>query len=117
MACVERKVNSVLLAVRNLLFTGIHGPNVRHSPWSDDLKIRGKSLDAKLETNLVISFSCSPMTDGAGAFFSCDLNQFLGDRGTRHGSTQEILVLVYSVCLYARNNIVVAEIIDNIFYV
>ena len=69
----KRQVNSVCLAVCNLCFTGIHFPFIT-SPGSDDLDIRSKCLDAKLKTDLVISFSGSTVADGNSTFFSCNFN-------------------------------------------
>ena len=74
-AAVERKINAVLLAVFDLIFTGLHGPYISHTPWSDDLEIRSQSLDAQLKTDLVVSFTGSAVADGSSAFFSCNLNQ------------------------------------------
>ena len=56
-ACIERKIDAVFVTVFNLIFPGLHGPYVGHSPRSDDLQIRSKGFDAKLETDLVVAFS------------------------------------------------------------
>ena len=69
--CRERKVDSVSLAVFDFRFTGIHGPLVI-SPSSDNLDIGSKSLDTKLETNLVVTLTGSTVADCGSAFFSCD---------------------------------------------
>ena len=70
--CRERKVDAMSLAVFNLRFTGIHFPLVI-SPGSDDLDIRSQSFDTQLETDLVITLTCSTMTDCHSAFFSGNL--------------------------------------------
>ena len=76
--CGERKMNAVCLAVCDLILAGLHGPLVV-SPCSDNLEIRSESLDGKLKTDLVVSFSGSAVADGGSTFFSCDLNQLLAD--------------------------------------
>ena len=70
--CGERKIDAMCLAVCDLIFTGLHVPFVI-SPGSDDLYIRSKCLDRKLETDLVVSFSGSAVADRNCAFFSGDL--------------------------------------------
>ena len=112
MAVVKWKVNAMLLAVFDLILTGLHGPYVSHTPWSDDLDVRSKSFDTKLETDLVISFSCCTMADGNSAFFTCNLNQFLSDCRTSLGSSEKVFVLVNSSGFYTRNNEVITEFID-----
>ena len=46
-----------------------------------------------------------------------DLNEFLCDNRTCHGSTKQIFVLIYGTCLYTRYNVVITELVCNIFYV
>ena len=113
-ACVEWKVDAVLLAVFDLFFAGIHGPYIRHSPWSDDLKIRRQRLDAKLETDLVVTLAGCTVADCRSAFLSCNLNQCLSDRRTCHRGSEQVFILVDSVSLYAWYDIVIAEIINDI---
>ena len=75
------------------------------------------ALITKFETDLVVTFTGSTMADSNSVFFTCDLNEFLGDRRTGHGGSEQIFVLVYSACLYAWHDVVVAEIINDIFNV
>ena len=82
----ERKMNAMSLAVFDLGFPGVHVPFVA-SPGSDDLDIGSQSLDAQLETDLVVTFTGCTVADGYSAFFSGNLYQFLGDQGSCHGST------------------------------
>ena len=49
------------LAVFDLRFTGVHVPLIA-SPGSDDLDIGGQSLDAQLETDLVVTLTGSTVT-------------------------------------------------------
>ena len=99
----------------NLIFTGLHGPYICHSPWSNDLDVRSKCFDSEFETDLVITFTGSTVADCNGIFFTCDLNKFFCDCRTCHRSSEKIFVLVYSACLYARHYVIVAEIINNVF--
>ena len=113
--CVKWKINSMSFTIIDLVFTGLHCPYICHTPWSDDLDVRSKSFDTKLETDLVISFSCCTMADSNSAFFTCNLNQFFSDCRTGHGSSEKVFVLVCRICLYARSDIIVAEFINNVF--
>ena len=109
----EGQVNAVRLAVFNLGFTGIHGPLVV-TPWGDDLQVGSQSLDAQLETDLVISLAGCAVADSDCAFLAGNLNQLLRDAGACHGSSQKIFVLVDGARLYTGNDIVVAELVRNI---
>ena len=86
-AVVKWKINTMLLAVFDLILTGLHGPYVSHTPWSDDLDVWGKSFNRQLKTDLVISLTGSTVADGNSAFFTCDVNQSFGNSRTSHGST------------------------------
>ena len=79
-------MNAMSLAVFDLGFTGVHVPFVA-SPGSDDLDIGSQSLDAQLETDLVVTFTGCTVADGYSTFFSGNLYQFLGNQGSGHGST------------------------------
>ena len=81
----EGKMDAVLLAVRDLILTGLHGPDIGHSPGSDDLQIRSQSLDTQLETNLVIALTGSAVADSDCVLFTGDFYQLLCDGRTRHG--------------------------------
>ena len=113
--CIKWKIDSVSLAECNLIFTGLHGPDICHTPWCDDLDIRCKGFDSKLETDLVISLTGSAVADGNSVLFSGNFNQFLCNSRTCHGCTQEIFVFVYSTSLYAWYDEIVAELIYDIF--
>ena len=113
--CIKRQVNAMLFAVFNLVFTGLHGPDICHTPRRDDLDIRRKRLDAQLETDLVISFSGCSVTDGDSAFLPRNFHQFFRNSRTRHGSSQEILVFIDSACLHTGHNEIISEFIYDIF--
>ena len=63
--------------------------------------------------DLVISLAGSTVADGNSAFLLRDINEDLRDQRAGHCGTEEILVLVGSVCFYARSDVLVAEFIDN----
>ena len=44
-AVIEGKIDAVLLAVFNLILTGLHFPYIGHTPGSDDLDVGSQSLD------------------------------------------------------------------------
>ena len=104
------------LAVIDLCLTGIHLPFVI-TPGSNDLNVGSQCLDAKLETDLVISLSGRTVTDGNCVFFSGDLNQLLCDTGTCHGGSQQIFVLVNSAAHDAGNDVVLCEFIGDVLNV
>ena len=74
---VKGKIDAVFAAVFDLILTGLHGPEIGHTPGSDDLDIRSQSTDAQLKTNLVVPFSCCAVADSYRAFLAGDLHQFL----------------------------------------
>ena len=113
--CIKWKVDAVCFTVSQLVFTGLHGPYIGHSPRSDYFDIRSKGFDAELETDLVISFTGSAVADGNSTFFSCDLNEFFCDNRTCHGSTEQVFILINSACFYARHDEVFTELVDNVF--
>ena len=79
-------MNAMSLAVFDLGFTGVHVPFVA-SPGSDDLDIGSQSLDAQLETDLVVTLTGSTVADSYSTFFSGNLYQLLGDQRSCHGGT------------------------------
>ena len=115
--CVERQVNTMLFAVFDFIFTGLHGPQISHSPRSDDLKVRSQGGNTKLKTDLVVSFSGCAVTDCYCVFFPCDLNELFRNSRTSHCCAEQIFVLIDSTGLYARHNVVFAELIHDIFNV
>ena len=110
----EGKRDALGLDVVVLILTGLEGPDIRHTPRSDDIKIRCQCLDGQLETNLIIALTGRTMTDGLRALLPGDLNQLLRDRRTCHRGTEQVLVLVGCIGLETRKHIVVAEVIRDI---
>ena len=98
------------LAVFNLIFTGLHGPYISHTPRSDDLDIWSQSLDAKLETDLVITFTSSTVADSNGVLlFLQSQPGVLAIAGRAMEVPKKILVLIDSACFYTWHNVVVSR--------
>ena len=110
----EGERDALRLDVVVLILTGLEGPDIRHTPRSDDIEIRGQCLDGQLETNLIISLTGCTMADRLRALLPCDLDQLLRDRRTRHRGTEQVLVLVGCIGLETRKHIVVAEVVRDI---
>ena len=66
------------LCIGDLLLSGVQLPE---TPGSDHIHLRGKGLDGKL----IVSLSCTAMTDGVGSLLLCDLNNTLCDQRTGKG--------------------------------
>ena len=116
-AVVERKYDAMLLTEFDLILTGLHFPYISHTPRSDDLQIRGESLDAELKTDLVISFTGRAVADRGSTFLAGDLYETLCNGRTGHRGAEQIAVLIDSACLYARHNEIIAELILDVFNV
>ena len=109
---LERKLDVVFCTVFQLIFPGFDIPD---SPRSNDLHIRSEGFDTELETNLIVSFTGSTVADRNSAFFFCNINEDLCDQRAGHCGTEKVFVLVCSVCLYTRSDILVTEFINNVF--
>ena len=107
-------MDAVLLAVGDLILAGLHGPDIGHPPGSDDFDVRSQRLDAQLEADLVVALSGGAVADGDSPFLSGDLHQLLGDGRPGHGGSQQVLVLVYCVSLYAGHDVVVGKFVYQI---
>ena len=114
LACIERKVDAVCLTIFDLFFTGRHVPEFVHSPRSDNLEVRSKCLDTKLKTDLVVTLTGSAVADSSSAFLTSDFYKTLCDARTSHGSTKQVFVLVYGICLYTGNYIFIYEFVSQV---
>ena len=114
---IERKVNAVCLAVFDFIFPRLECPEVCHTPGSDDFDIRSESLDAQFKTDLIITLAGSTVADRYSALLAGDFDEFLYDSRAGHGSSEQVLVLIDSACLYARHNEILCEIVVNILNV
>ena len=110
----EGERDALRLDVVVLILTRLEGPDIRHTPWSDDIKVRCQCLDGELETNLIIALTGRTMADGLRALLPCDLDELLRDRRTCHRRTEQVLVLIGRIGLETRKHIVVAEVIRDI---
>ena len=110
----EGEWDALRLDVVVLILTRLEGPDIRHTPWSDDIEVRCQCLDGELETNLIIALTGRTMADGLRALLPCDLDELLRDRRTCHRRTEQVLVLIGRIGLETRKHIVVAEVIRDI---
>ena len=110
----KRKIDAMRFAVFNFLLAGIHFPFIRHTPRSDHFNVRVQSLDAQLETDLIIALSCGTVTDCLRIFLVRNLDQFFGNQRAGHAGAQQIAVLINSAGFYARHNVIVRKFIDHI---
>ena len=111
----ERKVDAMLFAIFDFVFPGLHGPQVGHTPGGNDFQVRGQGFNTQFKTDLVVAFACGAVADGGGAFFAGNLYQAFGDGRPGHGSAKQIFIFVNSVSLYTRHDIIVAEIVYQVF--
>ena len=72
------------MAILDFILTGLHCPDIGHTPGSDYLDIRSEGLNAELKTDLVVAFAGSAVADRGSAFLAGNLNKSLGDAGTSH---------------------------------
>ena len=79
MSSIKRKIDTVCLTVCNLRITGIQLP-FRLSPYSDNLDVRCKGFNRKLETELVISLTCSTVADSNSTLFTGYTNKLLSNK-------------------------------------
>ena len=89
----------MLLSVLDSLLTGTDLPL---TPRGDDLQLRSQSLDGKLETDLIVAFARSAVSDSIAAFLLSDLNEFLSDDRTSEGRAEEVFALIDSACFQRR---------------
>ncbi len=109
----EGKVDAMSLCIGDLGLAGVELPE-GVAPCGDDLEIRCQGLDAELKADLVISLSGGTVADGDGVLLAGDLNQLLGNEGSCHGGSDQVLVLIDGVCLDAGSDVLVAELIDHV---
>ena len=111
---VERKINAVGFAVRNLVVAGLHCPEICHTPRGDNFDIRSQSFDAQLEADLIVALAGCAMADRDSAFLARDLDQLLYDSGAGHGCAEQVFVLIDSARLYAGHDEVLSKIIIDV---
>ena len=112
----ERKIDAVRFAVLDFGFTGIHRPLVA-PPCGNDLQVRSKRFDTKFKSDLIITFAGRPVADRCSAFFPGNLHKTFCDDRTGHRCPKQIFVLIYSMSLYAGNNVFVTKFVNDVLYV
>ena len=103
--------NVVRFRVFDFFLTGFDVPL---TPRSDDRHIGRKSLDRKLETNLIVSFAGAAMGNGVRLFLLRDFHNLLCDNRPRKGGSQQIFVLINCAGLHGGDDIVVYELLFHI---
>ena len=111
---VKGKIDALGDTVVDLVLAGLEGPEIGHTPRSDDLQVRSQSLDAELEADLVVSFSGCAVADCAGFFLPGDLHQLFRDQRTRHACAQEVFVFIDSTCLDAGHDVFLGKFIVHV---
>ena len=91
------------LGILDLFLTGLDIPD---TPRSDDGHVGGEVLDRQLKTNLIVALAGTAVADRVGALLEGDLDETLGDAGTRGGGTQQVF-LVYGARLHGGDDKVV----------
>ena len=100
---LERDV--VRLGVRDLVVAALELPC---TPRRDDVHLGRERLDRQLETHLIVALAGAAVADRVGALGLGDLDDALGDRGTREGRAEQVF-FIFGACLQARPDVVLDE--------
>src|SRR5437588_8299733 len=104
--------NVVFLRIGDGVFTGIDVPL---APRRDDLHIRRDGLVGQFETHLVVAFSSAAVGKAVGAKLQRDFRLALGDDGARHGSAEQVCMLVNCAGANRRPNVIAHKFFAQIF--
>ena len=85
------------------------------APWGDDREVRRESLDRQLETHLIVALARRAVRDGVRALRFRNLNETLGNQGTRERRAQKVLALVYRLRLERRPDVVFEKFLREVF--
>src|SRR5438552_1304392 len=110
LALLDRNV--VFLRIGDGVFTGIDVPL---APRRDDLNIRRDGLVGQFETHLVVAFSSAAVGKAVGAKLQRDFRLALGDDGARHGSAEQVCMLVNCAGAKRRPNVIAHKFFAQIF--
>ena len=69
---------------------------VPFTPRSDDCELRSQSFAGKFETNLVVAFTGSTVSNSVSAFSDSDFYQFFSNQRTSEGSAEQIFLFINS---------------------
>ena len=93
-------------SVFQFVFTGFEVP---HPPGSDEGHFRSQGFDGQFKADLVVALACSAVSDGIGAFFLGDFDEFLGNKGPSEGRAQEVFAFIDSTGFDRRPNVLFHE--------
>ncbi len=88
--------------VGNFFFAALDIPD---SPGSDHFHFGSKSLDAELESHLIIAFACATMRNSIGSLSKRHLRKPLREQRPRRACAKQIFLLVRRACLDERPEI------------
>src|SRR6266851_2350917 len=103
----------VLLRVGNGIFAGIDVP---FAPGSNDLDVRRDGFVGQFESDLIVAFPRAAVGKAVGAELQRNFRLALGDDGPRHGSAEEISVLVDGASAEGGPNVIAHKFFAQIFY-
>ena len=98
-------------SVFQFVFTGFEVP---HPPRSDESHFRSQGFDRQFKTDLVVALARSAMSDGIGAFFFSDFDEFLRNKGPSEGRTQEVFTFINSTGFDCRPNVLFHEFLFDV---
>src|SRR5882762_8947077 len=104
--------NVVLLRVGNGIFAGIDVP---FAPRSNDPDMGRDGFVSQFETDLVVALAGAAVRKPIGAEFQRNFRLAFGDDGPRHGSAEEIGVLVDGAGAESRPDVVAHKLFAQIF--
>ena len=112
--CVKGKVNTLLAAISQLVFTRTEGPKLGHAPGGYDLEFRGKRLNAELKAYLIVALSRSAVTNRHSVLLDRNFGQLLRNQRTRKRAAKQSSPLRAHPGLQAGQNILLRK---NIFFI
>ncbi len=104
--------NVVLLRVGNSIFAGIDVPL---APGSNDPDIGRDGFISQFEADLIVALASAAMRKPIGAELQRNFRLAFGDDGPRHGSAEEIGVLVDGAGAESRPDVVAHKLFAQIF--
>mmetsp|Transcript_2261 Transcript_2261/g.2721 ORF Transcript_2261/g.2721 Transcript_2261/m.2721 type:complete len:250 (+) Transcript_2261:477-1226(+) len=109
--------NSMLGAVVQKIFASLETfDEFCITPWGNTLNSRRKCLATHLETDLIVTFSGSTMSNVGSAFLCCDANHFLGNARPGDGGTKKVSRFVNGIALHTFEDVFLNEFLSKVGY-
>src|SRR5208283_3018448 len=102
----------VLLRIGDGVFARVNGPL---PPGSDDGEVGSNGLVRQLKTDLVISLAGTTMREAVGAELQGEFGLTLGQHGARHGSAEQVGMLVNSAGTERGPDVITNKFLAEIF--